>query len=219
MRGDDRGWEGGTEVEARIDAALRSYGEPGEMVETRVAVARVLERVRSDSRRRVRWWVWGAVTAGCLAVAVGVGAWMMGGPRVAEIAWAPVAPGAPGVRQNFPQRLKPEPPHGDYGAAEAVPLQSESRNTQRSVRNSGLKHEESLESLPKMEVFPAPRSLSTEEQALVAFATHVPAEVKAQVVEAEQHVGDPIAIAELKIAPLESGAVQDSKEQERDKEK
>jgi len=70
-----------------------------------------------------------------------------------------------------------------------------------------------------MEVFPAPRSLSTEEQALVAFATHVPAEVKAQVVEAEQHVGDPIAIAELKIAPLESGAVQDSKEQERDKEK
>jgi hypothetical protein len=43
--------------------------------------------------------------------------------------------------------------------------------------------------------------------------------VKKQVVEAEKHVGDPIVIAELKIAPLVSGVVQDSKDPERDKEK
>jgi hypothetical protein len=71
MRADERGE--GTDVDARLDAALRSYAEPGEIAETRVAVARVLERVRSDSGREVGFWVWGAVATACLVVAVVVG--------------------------------------------------------------------------------------------------------------------------------------------------
>ena len=57
--------------------------------------------------------------------------------------------------------------------------------------------------LPKMEVFPTPRPLTTEEQALMAFVEQTTPEVKKQVVEAEKHLGDPIAIAELKIRPLD----------------
>jgi hypothetical protein len=68
-------------------------------------------------------------------------------------------------------------------------------------------------------VFPTPRPLTAEERGLVAFASEASPELKKQVVEAERHMGDPITIAELKIAPLASGVVQDSKDPERDKEK
>jgi RNA binding exosome subunit len=61
-----------------------------------------------------------------------------------------------------------------------------------------------------MEVFPAPRSLTAEEQALVAFAQQGSWEAKKQVVEAQAHLGDPIAIAELEITPLKSGEKQDT---------
>ena len=57
--------------------------------------------------------------------------------------------------------------------------------------------------LPKMEVFPTPRPLTAEEQALMVFTEKTTPEVKKQVVEAEKHLGDPIAIAELKIRPLD----------------
>ena len=64
--------------------------------------------------------------------------------------------------------------------------------------------------LPKLKVFPTPRPLSPEEQALMAFTEQATPEVTKQVVEAEKHLGDPISIAELKIAPLESGGKQNS---------
>jgi RNA binding exosome subunit len=64
--------------------------------------------------------------------------------------------------------------------------------------------------LPKLEVFPTLRPLTAEEQALVAFAEQATPEQKKQVMEAEQHLGDPIAIAELKIRPLDEGEKTDS---------
>jgi hypothetical protein len=178
-------------IDERIDAALRSYAEPGEMPEVRVAVARVLERVRSDSGRGVGWWVWGAVAAACLAVAVGVGAWMMRGPRVAEIAWVPRAPGVVDYR-----------PLTSRGSIVELPHPVARNNTAQQNGAPGV--------LPKLDVFPAPRPLSAEEQALVAFAEQATPEQKKQVVEAEQHLGDPIAIAELKIRPLDEGEKTDS---------
>jgi hypothetical protein len=72
--------------------------------------------------------------------------------------------------------------------------------------------------LPKMDVFPTPRPLTAEERALVAFASQASPEMKKQVVEAERHLGDPIAIAQLKIEPL-VGDAQTLKEPKTDEEK
>jgi hypothetical protein len=189
MRADERGE--GTDVDARLDAALRSYAEPGEIAETRVAVARVLERVRSDSGREVGFWVWGAVATACLVVAVVVGAWMLRGSSVPEIVWVPRAPGVVDYRPLTSRGSIVELPH---------PV----------ARNSTAQQNGAPGVLPKLEVFPTLRPLTAEEQALVAFAEQATPEQKKQVMEAEQHLGDPIAIAELKIRPLDEGEKTDS---------
>jgi len=225
MRGDE---EMGDRYDALIDRALRSYAEPGEVPEAQVVLARVLSRAReSESQRRVLW-VWGAAVAAGLAVMVLVGmVWGMRSPQRPEIAWKPKAPGVtlsattqspyPGMKanngeENMPRRLKPEIFGQHNGTAEAVPLQ----NGRTAERESWAEAENHL---PRMEVFPMPRPLSAEEQALVAFANDVPAKVQQQVIEAQKHVGDPIAIAELKIAPLDDGEKQGSNQQEKDRER
>jgi hypothetical protein len=192
MRGDDL-------IDERIDAALRSYSEPGEMPETRAAVARGMERVRSAESQK-RLWMWAAVVpaAACLLMAILVSMWWMGRSRVQEIAWVPKAPGVTRI----------EKPRG--GAAPELPHPG----ARKAVRQNGAPGV-----LPKMDVFPSPRPLTAEERALVVFAAQASPELKTQVVEAEKHGGDPIAIAELKIAPLVSGVEQDSKKPEREKEK
>jgi hypothetical protein len=219
MRGDEPVFDRDA-IDERIDRALRSYAEPPELPETRVVLARVMERAREAESRRHGWWVWGTAVAAGLAVMVAVGVvWMMRSPRRAEIALAPRAPqvaplhGRDDNEQNIPRRLKPESSSGSHGTAQAVALQNGGRHVD-------LARAEAPNPLPKEEVFPAPRPLSEQEEALVAFAHHVPATVQEQVIEAQKHVGDPIVIAELKIAPLEiGGGEQDSKQQEKDKER
>jgi hypothetical protein len=212
MRSDDRD-KGKAEVDARIDTALRSYASPGEMAETRVAVARVLERARSDSGRGFGWWVWGTAAAAAALLIVTMGSlWMMRGPRAPEIAWMPKPPG---VRQDVPQRLKPASPLADNGTAGVVPLQSHSRNPQPSMRNSSAKHEwvagnlVARDRLPKLEVFPTPRPLTAEEQALVGFVRDGPAAVQHAVLEDQQHWDDPIIVAGLRDQPLQPENQQD----------
>lgn len=53
-----------------------------------------------------------------------------------------------------------------------------------------------------MEVFPTPQPLSAEERALLALATQAPPDVTKQVIEAQEHLGDPIQIAAITIRPL-----------------
>jgi len=195
MRGDE--WS-----EDRIDTALQSYAEPVEVPDTRVAVARVLERVRSESpRRRIGWWGF-AVAATCFVMAAVFAAWILPGSRVPEIAWLPKPPGV--ARVLGTNSLAELPDHRARKAAH---------------QNRAPAVESAQERLPKLDVFPTPRPLTSQEQALVAFAMQSTPEQKRQAVEAEKHLGDPIVIAELKIAPLDGGVVQDSKEQKRDKEK
>jgi hypothetical protein len=225
MRGDERV---GDRYDALIDRALRSYAEPGEVPEARVVLARVLERARAVGVAQAGGGCGAAAVAGGFAVMVLVGwIWGMRSSQRPEIAWKPKAPGVtlsattqspyPGMKanngeENMPRRLKPEIFGQHTGTAEAVPFQN-GRTAERESRAEAENH------LPRMEVFPMPRPLSAEEQALVAFANDVPAKVQQQVIEAQKHVGDPIAIAELKIAPLDDGEKQDSNQREKDRER
>jgi hypothetical protein len=197
-----------------IDRALQSYAEPVEVPETRVVLARVMERVRASESRRRGWWMWGAAAAAGLAVMVLV--WMMREPRPAEIAWVPKGPGVAVIgaaqsaalpdqageeKRSVPQGLKPEVFDRTYGTAEAVPLQKGGK-MQRESRGEA-------ESMPKKEVFPTPRPLSEQEQALVSFARRAPAAVKKAVIEDQQHWDDPVIVADLRKPSLESGSQQD----------
>jgi hypothetical protein len=197
MRGDEL-------IDERIDAALWSYAEPGEMPETGAAVARVLARVESaESRKRFWMWAAGIPAVACLLMVILVSMWWMRGSRVPEIAWVPKAPGSVAGLESRGIR-------GGETIAE-LPHPGRAKNGRDQNGAPGV--------LPKMDVFPTPRPLTAEERGLVAFASEASPELKKQVVEAERHMGDPITIAELKIAPLASGVVQDSKDPERDKEK
>ncbi|MGC2298489.1 MAG: hypothetical protein WA476_06775 [Acidobacteriaceae bacterium] len=218
MRGDERdfGARGGVgdRADEWIDAALRSYAEPGEIPEARVVAARVMERARAAQRqRRFWWWVVVVPATACLLVALAVGTvGMMRRERVPEIAWVPKAPGVTvsgkdrtGAKAlvssgTFTARLKSCP--------DTKPCRAESGSL-RAKSGAGMDRAFGTR-LPKLEVFPTPRPLTEEEQGLMAFTEQATPQVKKQVVEAEKHLGDPIAIAELKIAPLESGEKQDS---------
>ena len=188
--GDDR-------IDRQIDAALRSYAEPSEIPEAREILARLMERARSEQvrpqrarakqLRRTPWWVWAAIPACALLMAALITAWMLRGPRVPEIAWSPRTPGV-----VAPVR----------GAKEAVKFHP-------AVRNRAVRHEEARAKLPRLDVFPSPRPLTPQEQALVAFVQHGPPEVQRAVLEDQKRWDDPIIVAGLQEQPLQAGERQD----------
>jgi hypothetical protein len=192
MRSDER-------VEELMDAALRSYVGEAEVPETRVTIGRVMARAREiEGRRRI--WIWAVMAPAvvCLLAAVAVGARLMRGPQVAEIAWLPRAPGIPAGVSTVESR--PFQTNGASGKGGAPGIRGGSSET----RGSSLDPLQFImTTLPKMEVFPTPRPLSAQERALVGFAAQASPAAKREVVEAEKHLGDPIVIAELKIEPLE----------------
>jgi hypothetical protein len=177
----------GDEMDDRIDAALRSYAEPPETPEARVALARMLERGRAETRRSAWFRGWGVAAAGfAAALLVAAVLWVTRAPSAPEIAWTPPAPGVVSIA------TEPEPaPH----------------STTRTL--VALHREPAAETLPKLETFPSRGPLSDEEQSLVAFAAEVPPAVKKQVIEEQKHLGDPLEIAELKIRPLDEAAQKD----------
>lgn len=186
MRGDDRGSEW-TGVDARIDAALRSYAEPGEMPAARVAVARVLERVREAEGSQRGLWIWGWAAVVCFVVAVAGATWVMRAPRSPEIAWTPKAPAVVDYRAPISRdvpRSSGELPHS--GARKAA------------HQNGAPGISMAQDRLPKLDVFPTPRPLTAEEQALVGFVRHGPPAVQRAVLEDQQHWDDPIIVADLR---------------------
>jgi hypothetical protein len=208
MRSDER-------VDERIDAALRSYAEPGKAPEARAVLARVMEQARAGESQRGGWWVWGAAITAGLAAMVLVGmARMTGSPRRAEIAWVPRAPGV-ASEEPYSQRLKPDSSLGSSGTAEAMAFQNEGSRklpgrTAHGEKTGGRRvaQEATPERLPKLDVFPTPHPLTQQEQGLVVFVTQAPPEVRKAVIEDQQHWDDPIIVADLQNRPVVSGSPQ-----------
>lgn len=190
MRDDER-------MDELIDAALRSYAEPGEIPGARVVLARVRERA-AERARRLGWWMGLVGAAACVVVLVVVGLVMTRGPRKAEIAWVPRAPGV-AERAANPHPARAEGTRGKDGAPGVRMARARTVVERR---------------LPKLEVFPTPRPLSAEEQALVAFATQGPPEVKKAVIEDQKHWDDPIIVAGFEQQPLGAGQPQAVKPQD-----
>ena len=172
------------EIDEEIDAALRSYAKPPETPEPRVMLARLLERVRAEETQRRRRWPWLIPAAGCAAALLAAALGVMRTPPIPSIAFAPKAPGVVSIA--------------------AAPDRKPVTRIVARVTHKPQVHL-AAESLPKLEMFPAPMPLASEEQKLVAFTRQTPPAVVRQVVEAKQHSDDPLEIAELKIQPLDEG--------------
>jgi hypothetical protein len=182
-------------LDPRIDAALRSYADPPELSAARVALARVMEQARMEPPARpLRGWIWGVAGAAACLVAAMVALWVMRTPRLPQIARVPHAP-----------KVVTVPNHPAPAAIAAVSVPVVRRTRHAGLSSARREVAASTTTLPKLAVFPTPRPLTPEEQALVAFATNVPPQVQQQVVNAERHIGDPITIAALKIRPLNVG--------------
>lgn len=156
-----------TTVEERIDTALRSYAEPPSSVsDARIAAAAILERARLAPARRPLW-VWAIPAAACLlALAVG-------------LAWWHPAPPAPSIARTAP----PSPPVAESRLPAPAPSERPARIAYRQpVHPAGP---------PKLDVFPTPAPLSSEEQALLVFVRHAPPAVTQAVIHDQQHWSQP----------------------------
>lgn len=181
MRDDERDVRPIEEADAldrRIDAALRAYAEPPETMAARLAAARILERARVQPlrARRAVWWM-GAVAVPACAVLIAAAAalWMLHSAPVPQMARAPRAPAVVTAPAAPPQAALARIP--DAPASRSAPAR---RSRAHSDRAAATPH------LPKLAVFPTPRPLSAQEQALVAFAEHAPPAVQRAVLEEQK---------------------------------
>jgi hypothetical protein len=177
MRGDN-------EMNARIDAALRSYADPGEIPEAHAVLACIRERAEVSQTRRQWLRLWMIPVAGAAALIVLIVLWTLHSPTSPQIAWTP----AP--------------------LAVAQPPQSEVENSslprQPSAAQTTISHTVARSRpLPKQPLFPTPGPLSPEERQLVAFASQIPPDAAKQLADAQQHIDDPIRISPITIHPLD----------------
>ncbi|HVP46741.1 MAG TPA: hypothetical protein VMT32_09165 [Bryobacteraceae bacterium] len=173
--------ESNGDLDRMIDTALAGYSsaQPLEGLEERV-----LNRVRLSARRRVIGWA----VAMAVVASVVVAAIFVRIPRAAVPAGQDVAR----VQTPAPPRLVPE-------TLRIAPKQRRGRIV--------TKRAEPPRPLPRLEQFPSPTPMTTEERALLAFVEHHPDEAK-QLVTQQQKSGEPIEIQPIQIAPLQSDGAQ-----------
>ncbi|HEX3663192.1 MAG TPA: hypothetical protein VHU89_17275 [Acidobacteriaceae bacterium] len=198
MRDDER-IAGRDELDKRIDAALQSYVNLPEATEPRIALALVMERARAEPSRRRGWWILAAaVSAAVVIIAAAVWMGWMGLSRRPEIARVPQAPAGMAV-----------PAQPAHVAAGKTSVSDTHRTTLCGHSPAHRELAASRARLPRLAIFPTPRPLTPEEQALAAFAKHGPPAVRRAVIEDQKHWDDPIIVAGLHEQPPQAGSQQD----------
>lgn len=176
-------------VDRMIDSALANYGQPPEDLERRVFTALSRERVRpamSFRGFRHRWILWTLATSAAVALLLSLvlrhSPTQMPEPQIAK---APSAAISPAFTTN---------------ALHAAPHLS-----RRSLVVHTARHQPATQQrFPKLDIFPTPQPLTPAEQALVTYVAEAPASERQALVEAQQKQNEPIHIAAIEIAPLES---------------
>ncbi|MGB6192374.1 MAG: hypothetical protein WBF42_07905 [Terracidiphilus sp.] len=171
------------ELDCQLDAALSTYAEPELHL-----VPRVLAQVSAARSRRMRWF-WGAGLASAAAAAallLLIAPWHTPTnitPR-AEVSIAPPAAPAP-LWEN---------------SRTAHPAGAHARRPKPAPTLA------SSMSAPKENIFPAPRPLSAEEQALVHLVAQSSPEQRESLLRQQQQAAEPIRISAISIPPLSSPA-------------
>lgn len=138
-----------------------------------------------------------AVPVCLLLIGAMLAVWRMRVPRTPDIVRAPRAPG-----------VITTPTLPEQAAMARSPL-PEAKKTNAVHSFAHQQSPAKLKALPRLAVFPTPRPLTPEEQALVTFAQHGPPAVQRAVLNDQQHWDDPIIVAGLSRQPLPADTQQD----------
>lgn len=170
----------------QLDAALRAYAEPpaalapgiAPSIDPSAAAASILAHHRQAELARPRrplLWLWTIPAAACLIALATAAVWFLHAPPQLAIA-QPAPPAVPA--SAFIASAAPAPP-------------APTRPHRHHVTAAVTEHR-----LPKLDTFPAPAPLTSQEQALVAFAHNAPPVVRQAVIRSQPSWAPP-AIAPL----------------------
>ena len=216
MRGDEHVSSGAEGLDARIDAALRSYMDTPEFSDPHVVLARVRMLAQQEPRSRRSAWVWAVPASVAALIAVVALVWFAQRPTSPQIAFVPKAPGVASVAapDSQPGARKNAGPSTPVARATSVQddraLDASAKVRRGESRRNEIRDQNDValaeRRLPKLNVFPAPRPLSAEERALAAFVVRAPPAVKEQVIASQKQVDDPIEIAAIQIEPWDKSS-------------
>jgi hypothetical protein len=176
-----------------LDSALATYADPGP---DSGITQRILARVAAEPARRQSWrWLPWAVAA---PVAAGLlSLFMLSGSK-------PVHRPTEGGNQA---RVV-QPPYSRTGGERSTSNLRLGPARQAQVsrphsKSGGPAIAVKTEPLPKLDVFPTPQPLSSEEQALVDYAAHATKSERQSLIDVQQQMDAPLTIAAITIQPLE----------------
>jgi len=187
--------ESHSELDELIRSSTATYGKPASNSEL---AQRILLKLAAEPRRAVSrgWLTWAAAVpiAACLIAALVLfGLKSLHTPaHLLDQARAAV----PMDRTIAPADSVPVAPYR---------LQREKRNRRprNDVRRQLAPAMASAQPLPKLDVFPTPQPLNSEEEALVAFALRAPMPERNALLEAQRQPDTPLTIAAIEIQPIE----------------
>lgn len=188
------------DLDLLLDAAVRTYADDSTpsgleaRVVARIAGAGGSARQARWSRRRWFRWALAVPAAACILIFLTALWW-----RAAK------APKSDATGDSIPTYRTDQPSR--VTAQSKSLAASNSTDTHRDLARAPSLQPHKLSVAksvppPKLDVFPTPEPLSPEEQALVAFATHVPPEERKAVLNEQQNDNAPLSIAAIKITPL-----------------
>lgn len=169
-----------------LDAALSTYGDPGpnsgldKRVLARLAAARAVPLLRRRRDRR-RWLPW--------AIAL---------PAAACLLLVFFMPKNAPLRSSQTKQASPLPPLAAM-RTEAPKAGSLHRKQQFQT----IARTPQPTTLPKLDVFPTPQPLTTEEQALIAFISRASDSERKALIESQKQFQAPISIAAIRIPPID----------------
>lgn len=175
------------DLDQLLDAALSTYADPGPNLAPRV-LAQV--SARAAARLRRLQWLWGtglATTAAVALLLLLIAPWRAPQQGVAPHTEATV------VRQPHPV-LPAEASHFARPSPERAHRMPPERPLAVSV------------TLPKEQMFPAPRPLSVEEQALVHLVVQSTPDERRDILAAQQQSDAPLRISAISIPPIQPPA-------------
>lgn len=173
------------DFDSRIDAALDTYGDPDPGLDQRV-LARISAGRAQSSRFGKFVWATALTAAACALLFVFLA------HRSVMQAPGNIARNAPTLPQLPKEVLRVAPQAAKHWSA--LP---------RHAQSEGVARQLAANRLPKLEIFPTPRPLSSEEQVLVDFAAQAPRAEREAFVRPQRDVDDPITITKITIAPLQ----------------
>jgi hypothetical protein len=183
------------DLDLLLDSALATYADPGPDSDLENRVLAALSAVRSEPRTvitlRFRRWLPWAIT---VPIAAGLLLFWLSIARNRQLPSS--APQQ--ARQSAPGPIVPHAaPSSEF--RRAVPR----RHPVRITRPPSSVQTAQAAALPKLDVFPTPKPLTAEEQALVGVVAQSPQPIREALVQAQNQDDSPVRIAAIHIPQLE----------------